>query len=267
MKSLICLLLLIGFNYTYAQGKEKEIADFMEEVNEMINDIEVKDPVEDPCHECNVEDNYVEINDPLPTTYVTGKKFFNERCEKFITKTGQEGEWGKKITKYIDETPGAKEIYLYDEIVGMTAKPYTCPNWYKLNDDQRKRFWIWMFASIAQVESSCDTDVVNLGPVPDPTDRPTGLFQLNQNYTGRYWRGENCKFNTGYIETIDVDNQINCSMDIMMEVIKGKKGMYKGNGRIFPTNSYWEKLRPGHSSTGGPIGELVRQYPPCNATP
>ena len=68
-------------------------------------------------------------------------------------------------------------------------------------------------------------------------------------------------------EATDPKNQINCSMDIMKEILKGRKGMYHGNGRIFPTNSYWEKLRPNHSGNGGPIGNLVRQFPPCKATP
>lgn len=263
MKTLV--IFFLSFNLYANETTPYSTAQFLEEINVVID--QVVAPPEEPCIDCKVEDNLISEADPLPTTFRRGSLYFNKMCENFVKEDGSLGVWGDMIVNYIENTEGASDIYLYDEVRGMTASPYTCPNWYNLNNQQRKRFWVWMFASIAQVESSCDPTKVNTGPVPDATDRPTGLFQLNQVKRNRMWRGENCKFETGYTATIKPENQIKCSMDIMMEILKGRRGIYRGSGRIFPTNSYWEKLRPNHSQTGGPIGELVRNYPPCKATP
>lgn len=263
MKAMTLLFILISFLCISVQADST--TDFLQEINSVIDDITT--PPEEPCHDCAVEENTISNNDPLPTAYKRGEQYFNQACTNFIKDDGSEGPWGKLISDYIEKSEAIKSVFLNDEIKGMTARPYTCPNWYNLNTEQRKRFWLWMFASIAQVESSCDPSKVNTGAVPNPADRPTGLFQLNRDYDNRYWRGSSCRFASGYDETIKITNQVNCSMDIMLEVLKGSDGMYKSNGKIFPAKTYWEKLRPNHSQTGGPIGELVRKYPPCNATP
>ncbi len=228
-----------------------------------VNEVVIKNtnaPVAD-CHDCRTSTH--ESYDSLPLAHRKDGVYFNEKCTGFIKRNGEEGEWGKLITDYIDKNGGENSTFLDDEVRGMTAHPRTCPKWYSLNTEQRKRFWIWMMASIAQVESSCDKDQVNMGAVPNKSDRPRGLFQLNTLRKNRQWRGENCKFPSGATETVKPRNQILCSMDIMNELLKGKEGRYKASGRIFPTNSYWEKLRPEHSYTGGPIGELVRKFPLC----
>ncbi|POB12696.1 hypothetical protein [Halobacteriovorax sp. DA5] len=265
MKSLILFsIFFLNFN-SYSSDLNSSKTNFLNELNSVINS--VTNPPDGGCHNCQVEDNTISQGDPLPTEHRRDGKYFNKDCQMFITEDGKEGVWGQMITEYIENESGAAEMFLYDEIKGMTAAPYTCPNWYNLNNEQRKRFWVWMFASIAQVESSCDPTKVNTGRVPDATDRPTGLFQLNRKKDARYWRGKNCQFASGYETTIEPRNQVRCSMDIMYDILLAKKGIYKANGKIFPTNSYWEKLRPNHSQTGGPIGELARMYPPCNATP
>lgn len=265
MKHLLVTILSISTFSISANDSFINTTDFLKELNSVIE--EVTNPPQEPCIDCKVEDNLISQGDPLPTEYKKNALYFSKKCESFIKADGTLGDWGRMIYDYIEETEVQKDMFLYDEIKGMTARPYTCPNWYNLNEEQRKRFWVWMFASIAQVESSCDPVQVNNGIVPDATDRPTGLFQLNQQKSARQWRGPNCKFPSGHTETIKVKNQIRCSMDIMFDILLAKKGIYRANGKIFPTNSYWEKLRGNHSQTGGPIGELVRNYPPCNATP
>ncbi|ATH09329.1 hypothetical protein BIY24_15675 [Halobacteriovorax marinus] len=218
-------------------------------------------PPSGDCHDCRTSSNTG--GHPLPTEHRKDGLYFNEKCTNFIKANGESGEWGNLITSYIDEVGGEDSLFLNDELRGMTAQPRTCPNWYNLNTNQRKEFWVWMMASIAHIESSCDKSKVNTGRVPNPSDRPRGLFQLNTLKKNRSWRGSNCKFPSGAEHTNKPVNQIRCSMDIMHELLKGKGGEYKSNGKIFPTNSYWEKLRPSNSKTGGKIGKLVRGYPPC----
>ncbi|WP_372653958.1 hypothetical protein [Halobacteriovorax sp.] len=255
MKNLLLTLLLL------TSVKSWSLSDIIsiERVNKKINNA-TKAP-DGSCHDCRTSEH--RSFSSLPLDHRRDGVYFNEKCTGFIKRNGEEGEWGKIITDYIEEKGGKDSNFLDDEVRGMTAQPRTCPNWYNLNTEERKRFWIWMMASIAQVESSCDKNQVNTGAVPNSSDRPRGLFQLNTLKKNRSWRGENCKFPSGETDTIKPRNQILCSMDIMNELLKGRRGMYKANGRIFPTNSYWEKLRPAHSSTGGPIGELVRKFPLC----
>lgn len=189
--------------------------------------------------------------------------YFNKDCTKFIKEDGTYGVWGEEIETYINKKGREDSRFLGDHIPGMSSAPFTCPNWKKLSADDRINFWVWMIASMAMVESTCNVKALNVGSaIPDRTDPPRGLMQLNSLKSGRSWRGPNCKFANNGMGAID---QIRCSMDIMEQVLKGKTGHYKSNGMIFPTNSYWEKLRPRHSSNGGPIGKLARRFPPCGA--
>lgn len=256
MKSLLLTLLLLTSINSWSLSDIINI----QRINKKINNT-TKAP-DGSCHDCRTSEH--RNFSSLPLEHRRDGVYFNEKCTGFIKRNGEEGEWGKIITDYIEEKGGKDSNFLDDEVRGMTAQPRTCPNWYNLNTEERKRFWIWMMASIAQVESSCDKNQVNTGAVPNSSDRPRGLFQLNTLKKNRSWRGENCKFPSGSADTIKPRNQILCSMDIMNELLKGRKGMYKASGRIFPTNSYWEKLRPDHSSTGGPIGKLVRKFPLCH---
>ena len=266
MSKLILFLMFAFSLFSYARSEIIRVESIstdiigIERINEEIN--EVTNPPKEECHNCRTSNDFNDY--ALLTEHRKDGVFFNEKCTSFIDTRGINGEWGDIIFDYIDEKGGANSLFLDDEVRGMTAQPRTCPNWYNLNTAQRKKFWVWMMASIAQVESSCGTDQVNTGIVPNSADRPRGLFQLNTLKKNRQWRGDNCKFPSGAKDTNIPRNQIRCSMDIMHELLKGKRGEYKSSGRIFPTNSYWEKLRPEHSSTGGPIGELIRKFPPCD---
>ena len=219
-----------------------------------------------PCADCSM---LVEVAGSrsvrLPTSARSSRDtaYFNGNCRNFIQDNGTYGPWGNDIVRYLDEVGGANSRFLSDALPGMQSIPRTCPNWGRMNTDERKLFWVWTFASMAQVESSCDPSKVNTGRVPNPNDRPRGLLQLNSLRSERTWRGRNCRFPSN--DTTPV-NQIRCGMDIMDELLKGRSGEYRSNGKIFPTNSYWEKFRPNHSQTGGPIGQLIRRFPLCGAS-
>ena len=173
-----------------------------------------------PINECR------EIESPKETNpYQTVKlpKTFNKKCQSFIKTDGTYGTWGTYISDYIKKD---ESLFFSPDLLGMQSVPRTCPNWGKIDDKTKMQFWVWMMASIAQVESSCLTTAVNTGVVPNSSDRPRGLFQLPTLRKSRSWRGENCKFPTGHLNTTKAKNNILCSMDIMKEILKGKKGVY-----------------------------------------
>lgn len=224
------------------------------------------------CHSCRTDDSHQIAGISLPTTRPRNgsRDWFNPACNSFIQSNGSYGPWGKLIVDYINGSQRRKSDFFDDAILGMESAPRTCPNWGRLSDDAKMKFWVWMMASIAQVESSCDPASVNTGRVPNPADRPRGLFQLNTLNTRaspRSWRGDNCDFPSGPTATANPTNNVKCAIGIMYEYVKSPRGQYSSQRKIFPTNSYWEKLRTNHSSSGGPIGKLIRQYPPCGATP
>lgn len=262
MKALLIssLLLIFSFN-TFAV---EEIVDFLSNPN----------AGDAPCASCDAIMESDENSSSSPVVfkvepaYRGDKKFFNTRCYAFIDANGDYGSYGKIIRDYINAKGGADSRFFSDALPGMESAPRTCPKWGRLSDSDKMKFWVWTFASIAQIESSCDRKSVNSGRVPNASDRPRGLLQLNTLKNKRDWRGPNCKFPTldsnREYGVYDAKNSLRCGLDIMDELLKGQNGEYRSNGKIFPTNSYWEKLRPNHSSTGGPIGELVRQFSPCH---
>ncbi|PIP90443.1 MAG: hypothetical protein COW01_10080 [Bdellovibrionales bacterium CG12_big_fil_rev_8_21_14_0_65_38_15] len=222
------------------------------------------------CHNCTTDNDHEISGLSLPTTRPRrgSRPYFNPACQSFIKADGSYGEWGKYITDYISGNEKRKNDFFSNAILGMESAPKTCPNWGTLSEAAKMKFWVWMMSSIAQVESSCDPRQINLDRnVPDIYNRPVGLFQLNEKNSRtkpRRWRGDNCNFPDGTEATMDPRNNTLCAIGIMYHYVKSPRGQYSSQRKIFPTNSYWEKLRSG---TGGPIGQLIRQYPPCGATP
>ncbi len=237
-------------------------------------------PPSDVCHSCRVDATPDSL--ALPTTRPRNgsRSYFNTACRGFINNNGTYGAWGQVIRDEIISKGGGDSLFLSDAIPGMESAPHTCPNWGNLTDNQKVKFWVWTFASIAQVESSCNTTVVNLNSdIDDRSDPPRGLYQLNSLRGNRSWRGTGCSFASNSNNALDHSK---CAVGIMEELLKGQDGEYasrtitlrsgverRTDGRIFPTNSYWQKLRGGgrDGGTGGPIGQLMRQYGPCEATP
>ena len=110
-------------------------------------------------------------------------------------------------------------------------------------------------AAVAWRESTC---------VPTKKNRNAtngvgvGLFQLDERFSNRQWRGRHCKDKSVF----PAKDNVECAMDIMSELMKGKQGMYEKNGLLYGrgSGSYWEHLR---HSDGGDIGTRIREFPLC----
>src|SRR5690606_18466773 len=133
------------------------------------------------CTNCRTDDSHQIAGIALPTTRPRSgsRSWFNPACRSFIQANGSYGTWGQLIVDYIGGSERRKNDFFSDGILGMQSAPQTCPNWGTMSEDAKMKFWVWMMASIAQVESSCDPASVNTGRVPNAADRPRGLFQLN----------------------------------------------------------------------------------------
>ena len=108
---------------------------------------------------------------------------------------------------------------------------------------------------IANKESSCNPRNRNSKATKGVA---VGLLMLDERLSARTWRGPNCKQK----DILDIKNNIRCGLDILGELLQGKKGEYKGNGELWgpDSNSYWEELR---KKGGGDIADLIQDHPLC----
>lgn len=187
---------------------------------------------------------------PLDKKITSGKGV----CEDFIQSDGSYGSWGKEVVSYFDSHDSS--LFLKDEFPGMRAGISSCPNWHNMNQDQRKHYWVWVMASIARVESTCNPMARN-GKATHGV--AVGLMQLNEKPSARKWRGGNCRG----AEVLSVRKNLHCSLDIMSELLSAADGRYESNGQLWGKGSasYWKRLR--EESDGGEIGEFIRLHPFC----
>jgi hypothetical protein len=201
----------------------------------------------------------------------------NPLCETFIDPNGNYGTRGKIIADYITSKwkNNASTPLLADDVIGMEKHPAICPNWREFDIALRTKFWVWTFASMAAIESTCGHFAYK--PVAGQVEKKgmkaksaIGLLQMELDYRHRKWRKqESCRVTAKQITT-DLWN-LRCGIDIMEWQVMGVDSrpeipIYTTNGVIVKSSkdmyrqSYWEKLnRP----NGGEIGKLIRSFKPC----
>ena len=174
------------------------------------------------------------------------------QCDEFIKKDGSYGEFGKVISEYMKEE-GKDSLFLKADVYGLNE---ACPKWSKLAAEEKAHTIVWVNAAIAKVESTCMAE----GPkgTVNPHGISVGLLHLNEKLSDREWRGPNCK-----VKNIrEFRNNLRCGMDILKDLLKGKNGLYKGDGKIWgeKANSHWKHLR---KPDGGDIARLISLNPLC----
>lgn len=210
------------------------------------------------------------IHENFKYTDLGGMISVGKKCQLFMNEKGEYDAYGRIIENHLKDelkqTPSsAIPVLLSDNIFGMAEAPKVCPKWKTFDVATRTKFWVWVFASIAAVESSCRWDVAEKWGVNDVC---SGLLQLEKNYKLRSHRGPNC----ARVSPTDIRKpyaNLRCGMDIMKAQLASKnkedqfifdKPLYPGPG--MRASSYWEKLR---RVNGGQIGKLIRGFSPCGA--
>ncbi len=192
---------------------------------ETVNESTVQKP---PCD--------IPPNPPVPLAEEFSRKGVGGLCEKFLTDTGEVGEWGQLILKTIDSIPPEelKDSFLSNNIPDMG---FVCPRFSEFSDELKKKFWVWSFASIAWEEASCKPREAAQGV----NCKAVGLLQLEDSRRLREGRGENCEVNN----IIDPKNNLPCGVEIMHQQLLGEKSSYFPNstGEVFWKSSYWLHLR------------------------
>lgn len=196
----------------------------------------------------------------------------NDACSKFIKIDGTLGPWGESIIKSIDKLPEeeTKKTYLSNSIPDMD---FICPNFKNFDNEIKKKFWVWTFASIAWKEATCNPKITAQGV----NSKAVGLLQLEDSRRLRSGRGDNCEVS----EVISPGNNLACGVEILHQQLLGKDSTYftTSTGELFWKGTYWQDLRykkrtqekdqslisrsqaPSNKKTE--IKELVMRFPLC----
>ena len=235
---------------TSMESLKKCIEEFSETVNNKLGESPL------PC--VTIEPDIKKIPFPaLSEEFKVSDKEEENICRNFISDKGDPGSygpWGEMVVKYLDEK-GENSIFFSEELTGMSTGVQACPNWKDMSIDEKKHFWVWTMASISKIESTCNPKARN---GQSTNGVAVGLVQLDERKSQRSWRGQNCKT----ASVAGVEDNLRCGLDILAELLEGKKGEYKGNGELWGrrSSSYWQHLR---QKNGGGISDLIQLNPYC----
>ncbi|MDR3606927.1 MAG: hypothetical protein P4M08_06045 [Oligoflexia bacterium] len=168
-------------------------------------------------------------------------------CEDFIDSDGNYGKWGEALYNTLGQN-GTEEI-LASKIGDMSV---ICPKYYDFDDVGRKNFWIWLAASVAMEESSCNPEIHTSGP----NGTAAGLWQLDLGNRNPV-QHERC----GSISAYDGTVNIKCGLSMLnwyteIDARNSRKIIYwHGN--------YWQTLHPGNPSQTR-TNRLIRMYHACS---
>ncbi len=195
----------------------------------------------------------------LPNMGNTQSSVYNNACKKFIDPDSPSnlGSWGKEIFSSFDIVFENELQYCLEGNLNPNSRfPDTsdiCPNYEYFTTNLKKVFWVWVFANIAQAETSCGTLIRAQGI----NDLAFGMFQLENSYQARRRAGRDPLFcgTRGPVmndEFLSKEFQVQCSLSILKDT------------SCHLDYFYWQKMRESEGSRGW-IWEKSRTFPLCNA--
>jgi hypothetical protein len=189
----------------------------------------------------------------------------NVFCERFLDRNGKYGIYGKVISDYLRKkySENRSSPMLADDVVGMTHSPNICPNWRNLTINGRIKFWVWTFAAIASVESTCGASSRAMRGVHGMHGLTAiGLLQMEKQIGPRLDRPKSCKVSPG--EIAHTYSNLRCGLDIMEGLISSDPPNKPNPWPIYQTykntHSYWQDLQ---QPDGNVIGHRIRAFSPC----
>jgi hypothetical protein len=168
-------------------------------------------------------------------------------CNAFITRSGALGPYGQLV---------AREISRYDVYFSPHNRiEQICPNFHNFRSRAEKtQFWVWVYASLAAQESSCDPNQ-SAPPTMNPNGVAVGLLQMEKRTDLRRSRdiayhGNYCSGNP-YAPAVN----IRCSARIMAGLLSKQQGLYARNRA-----QYWGPLQ---SNRNNMTKKSIAQYQAC----
>lgn len=185
-------------------------------------------------------------------------RYFNPRCKNFIKDNGSLGSWGKKLIesmKRVEKTYEKSCFFGNSSQVIKFGKRCRGTEYFKsLTSSQQENIWVWLWASIAQAESSCIVTASGQGIWNRKFQRfnkADGLFQLEHYTETRNANARDKNFCPDKTDTKALNFQFDCAASIMA---KAQCGEFLKN-----KSSYWEKM----IKNKGKVWRLLNKHPLC----
>lgn len=176
---------------------------------------------------------------------------FSPKCKNFIKDDGSIGPWGQEWLKAMEDVDQKKGRSCFSDEIDFGQR---CKGFQAFTEEQKQHVWVWLWASIAQAESSCKPDAQTQGIWNERYNRyniADGLVQLEHWTETRNGNGRDKGFCPDNWNSQEVSFQANCSSSIMADTQCG--------GYLKDENSYWQKIR----LDGGEIWNLLKKHPLC----
>lgn len=184
------------------------------------------------------------------TTFAAG-------CSQFIDREGRLGALGHTALDIIRDDVNRSSF-------SQNAPPdilQLCPGYRDMDEGQRDLYWVWILASMASAESSCNP---NVAPVRARNGEAIGLFQLERTSCGS--RND---------ELREPALNIRCAVNMLATELRGRATLTSATstGRVSQGATYWGVLRNddynlarGHDIQGGQRARaMMSQYAYCNS--
>ncbi len=224
----------------------------------------------------------VQIPDFDEQAGASGNKF-HPNCQGFIGPNGQYGEWGQLLADQIEDQPHLS-IFLSDRVAQVQNMEVFCPNFTNLTKEQKTRFWVWTFMSIAHVESTCRAGVAAAAPSGEGY-YAQGLLQmenLGESLDGMRstWAGNPNPTSACQSSNIraNTEDNLRCGLDALSNTLQGFHTCAKQEAPGKPPvvaetcrpnilNNKWEKFRclPGQCGHDA-ISNRLMTFEACGAT-
>jgi hypothetical protein len=190
---------------------------------------------------------------------------YSTLCDRFITPSGLVNGDDIGITMY----EAMAEVEKAHTPEGASAPTCSfknnfnfgkaCPYFIHMTPLQKDHVWMWLWASIAQAESSCDPTKEARGIIDEETGRQKiadGLFGLEKHFEDRKIRDPRFCPHEEVADSKNLFFQSRCAASIMYDLNCNKS-------TIIDSNSYWEQI---HYFTRK-IPQLMQKHPLCNIKP
>jgi hypothetical protein len=167
---------------------------------------------------------------------------WSTQCDNIIAPDGTLGPWGKYLETILQ--PDAYPILFDGELTDLDTY---CPRFSQMNPADQEEFWVYLIASVAFKESSCNPKVSAPGV---DGNTASGLLQMAVGKESEWGCPKN-------MSSTNPDQNLNCGLKIMVEDFDRNHTIFAKSGK-----NYYQSL---HTNTdGAAVRKRLANYEPCH---
>lgn len=177
---------------------------------------------------------------PVKAKSETGARGVDAACQKIIQRDGSYGPWGEHIYRTLSPE---KQPALFQK--NLSDMPDLCPKFSSMDDEEKRKFWVWVFMAMADRESSCRERITARGP----NGTAAGVLQLHLGSEGNY----GCPSGT---RALVATESFSCGARMLNNYVRKTHSLFANVG-----STYWQVLHK--NSDGARTRAIIRGYGGC----